>query len=97
MDPNSPWVAVLIIGGIIGLIVVRRLMVRLLSALLATMGGRTLCGVLLFVGGLIYGQTSQMTATGEYDNRWPVGGGLAAAGVLLLVINVLVARAERHK
>lgn len=96
MDPNSPWTAVLVIGIIIGFIVARRLMVQLLTALLATTGGRATCGVLLCVGGLIYGLTSQVAATGEYDNHWPVGGGLAAAGVLLLVINV-VARAERRK
>lgn len=97
MDPNSPWAVVLVIVIIIGFIAARRLVVQLLTALLATTGGRATCGVLLCVGGLIYGLTSQVAATGEYDNHWPVGGGLAAAGVLLLVINAVVARAERHK
>jgi len=97
MDPNSPWVVVLVIGIIIGFIVARRLVVQLLATLLATTGGRATCGALLCVGGLIYGLTSQVTTTGEYDNHWPVGGGLAAAGALLLVINVVVARAERRK
>lgn len=97
MNPNSPWTVVLVIGIIIGFIVARRLVVQILAALLATTGGRTTCGVLLCVGGIIYGLTSQVTATGEYDNHWPVGGGLAAAGVLLLVINAVVTRADRHK
>ena len=97
MNPNSPWAIVLVIGIIIGFIVARRLLVQLLSALLATTSGRAICGVLLCGGGLIYGLTSQVIATGEYDNRWPVGGGLAAAGALLLVINAVLTRAERHK
>ncbi len=97
MDPNSPWAVVLVIGLIIGFIVARRLVIQLFITLLATTGGRTICGILLCVGGLFYGLTSQMSATGTYDNHWPTGGGLAAAGVLLLVINVVIARAERRK
>ena len=97
MDPNSPWVAVLVIGIIITFILARRFLVQLLISVLATTGGRTVCGMLLCGGGLIYGLTSQVNEDGEYITHWPVGGGLAAAGLLLLVIAVVLARAEKYK
>ena len=96
MDPNSPWTFLLVIGIVIAFFVGQHYVTRIVTVVLMSTGGRTVCGILLCAGGLIYGLTSNVAATGEYDNHWPVGGGVAAAGVLLLVINAVVMRAEQR-
>lgn len=58
---QGTMVAIIVILAIIGLVVLRRLAVRFVINLLANSTGRTVIGILLCLGGLIFGFTSGYT------------------------------------
>lgn len=80
-------IAIVVILALIGLVALRRWLTRFLVRQLENPAGRTVFGVLLCLGGFIFGFTSSTDpTTGAFQNNWPVGLAIAGAGLLLLII-----------
>jgi len=80
-----PIAGIILILAILGVLYLRSLFVRFISDVLENPAGRITLGILLCIGGLVFGFNSNVESD---QNHWLVAGAIAAGGLLLIVITL---------